>query len=146
MQGIFVIDEAGIVRASVGYENLRGDAALFGGFLSAIQLFVKSLSGDEVRELRFGELRLLIGQVGSDYVVTLHSTSEEDAESQNRAVQKLIEDERTPVDDGSLSLILSMLTPGQEASEMAATEEEKPDRSKAGKSRKSAEDWGKTVF
>ncbi len=145
MQGIFVIDEAGLVRASVGFENLRGEAALFGGFLSAIQLFIKEISGNEVRELRFGETKLLIGQVGTDYIVTLHSISEEDAGSANRAVQKLIQERRTPVDDGSLSLILSMLALGREVSEKGRLRIDESDESTWSKTRPSAKDGRKKV-
>jgi len=146
VHGIFVIDEAGIVRASVGFENLRGEAALFGGALSAIQLFVKEISGNEVRELTFGETRLLIGKAGTDYIVTLHSLSEEDAESSNRAVQKLIQERRTPVDDGSLSLILSMMAVGREVSEKGRLKLDESDESTWGKTRPSTKDGRKKVI
>ena len=41
MRGIIVIDEAGITRASVGFEEIEGNTDLFGTVLSALQSYWK---------------------------------------------------------------------------------------------------------
>jgi len=51
MYGIFLINDAGETIASIGWENLKGDSSLFGGFLSAVQMFIKKISGTEIQSL-----------------------------------------------------------------------------------------------
>ena len=62
MYGIMLVNQAGEAVASVGWDNLEGDVTMFGGFVSAVQMFIKKISGGtEVEELRFGNMKLLIG-------------------------------------------------------------------------------------
>ncbi len=146
MDGIFIIDAAGIVKASVGFEKLKGDAALFGGFLSAIQIFVKQMAGDEVRELKFGDLKLLMTKSHEDYIVTLHKTSDESANSHHMTVVRLIEERSGVVDAGFLELISNLITLGTEITEKSKVEMKSWIQSEIEKIRERSKEWGKRVF
>jgi hypothetical protein len=137
MYGIFLINDAGETIASIGWENLKGDSSLFGGFLSAVQMFIKKISGTEIEELRFGDLKLLVGHAGTDYVVTLHAFDDEKAEHHNREVVKLVnESSDIRIDDGFLELVSEMVIKEIDEAKKAALDEAK----------KAASDWGKKVF
>jgi hypothetical protein len=146
--GIFLINEAGETEASIGWENLEGDSALLGGFVSALQMFIKRISGNEVNELQFGDMRLLIGKAGENFVVTLHDSEDLDAKKRNQEVIKLVNEHAGDIDDGVLSLINEMVT-------MEAKSEDKErvrrgiagwTREEASKARDAAKEWGRTVF
>jgi hypothetical protein len=146
--GLFVINEAGETEASVGWENLEGDSALLGGFVSALQMFIKKISGNEVNEMQFGDLKLLIGRAKDDFVVTLHNADESDAKELNQEVSRLVAERDGEVDDGVLSLINEMLK-----GEAPAEEKEKVKkgmsgwtRSETSKAKDAAREWGRTVF
>jgi len=149
MYGIFVINSAGETIAEMGWENLEGDSALLGGFVSALQMFIKRISGNEVNELQFGDMKLLIGAAGDNYVVTLHSNDEKDAKSQNQEVVRLLNEHTSEdIDDGILGLISAMISDdrssqGGERVRRSVREWTKKETDKA---REAARDWGKTVF
>jgi hypothetical protein len=144
MYGIFVINDAGETIASVGWENLEGDTALIGGFVSALQMFIKKISGNEMNELLFGELKLLIGKAGDKYIVTLHSVDDKEAKAHNQEVIKFVTERGDEIDDGVLILVNEMIS-----GETTPEEEEKVRRgvrewtSGAGTA---AKEWGKKVF
>lgn len=110
MDGIFFINDAGETIASVGFENLEGDSALIGGFVSALQMFIRSISGNEISELQFGELKLLIGKAGDGYVVTLHASNDNDARVKNQEVIKFVIEQGEDINDGVLSLFFELVT------------------------------------
>jgi hypothetical protein len=148
MYGIFLINEAGETVASMGWENLEGDSALLGGFVSALQMFIKKISGNEINELQFGELKLLIGKAGSNYVVTLHAFNDTDAKAHNQEVINLIIEQGDNVDDGVLDLVNEMIIQGVDVD---TTEEEKEKvrsgiRGLTGEASSAAKEWGKKVF
>jgi hypothetical protein len=145
MYGIFLINEAGETIASMGWENLEGDSALLGGFVSALQMFIKKISGNEINELQFGELKLLIGKAGDNYVVTLHAFNDADARAHNQEVIKFVIEQGDNVDDGVLDLVNEMI------SQETATEEDKEKvrsgiRGLTGEASSAAKEWGKKVF
>ena len=145
MYGIFLINEAGETIASMGWENLEGDSALLGGFVSALQMFIKKISGNEINELQFGELKLLIGKAGNNYVVTLHAFNDADARAHNQEVIKFVIEQGDNVDDGVLDLVNEMI------SQETATEEDKEKvrsgiRGLTGEASSAAKEWGKKVF
>lgn len=144
MYGIFVINDAGETIASVGWENLEGDTALIGGFVSALQMFIKKISGNEMNELLFGELKLLIGKAGNNYIVTLHSVDDKEAKAHNQEVIKFITDRGDEIDDGVLILVNEMIS-----GERSPEEEEKVRRGVrewTGGAGTAAKEWGKKVF
>lgn len=145
MYGIFLINEAGETIASMGWENLEGDSALLGGFVSALQMFIKKISGNEINELQFGELKLLIGKAGENYVVTLHANDDAEATDHNKEVIKFVIEQGDNIDDGVLNLINEMV------SQENTTEEEKEKvrsgiRGFTGEASSAAKEWGKKVF
>ena len=148
MYGIFLINDAGETIASIGWENLRGDSSLFGGFLSAVQMFIKKISGTEIEELRFGDLKLLVGHAGTDYVVTLHAFDDEKAEHHNREVVKLVnESSDIRIDDGFLELVSEMvIKEGEEEAEKVRSGLRAWTSGELDEAKKAASDWGKKVF
>ena len=108
--GIFLINDAGETIATMGWENLKGDSALIGGFVSALQMFIKKISGNEINELQFGDLKLLIGKAGEIYVVTLHAFNDDNARVQNQEVIKFVIEQGDNIDDGVLNLIHEMIS------------------------------------
>jgi len=144
MYGIFLINDAGETIASVGWENLEGDSALIGGFVSALQMFIKKISGNEMNELLFGELKLLIGKAGNNHVVTLHSVDDKDAKAHNQEVVKFITERGDDIDDGVLTLVNEMIS-----SQSTPEEREKVRRGMrqwTGGAGTAAKEWGKKVF
>jgi hypothetical protein len=144
MYGIFIINSAGETVASVGWENLEGDSALLGGFVSALQMFIKKISGNEINELQFGELKLLIGKAGEHYVVTLHAHNDKEAKKHNQEVINFIIEQGDEIDDGVLSLVHAML-----ATESTQEEKERVQRGLrewSGTASTAAKEWGKKVF
>jgi len=148
MYGIFLINDAGETVASMGWENLEGDSALLGGFVSALQMFIKKISGNEINELQFGELKLLIGKAGENYVVTLHAQDDTDAKEHNAEVISFVIEQEDNIDDGVLNLVNEMITQGVKEE---TTEEEKEKvrrgiRGLTGEASSAAKEWGKKVF
>jgi len=145
MYGIFIINDAGETVASVGWENLEGDSALLGGFVSALQMFIKKISGNEINELQFGELKLLIGKAGDFYVVTLHSNDDEDAKKDNQEVIDLVAEQGDDIDDGTLALIHEMIS-GEEPAEEEKEKVRSGIRGMTSEASSAAKEWGKKVF
>jgi len=150
MYGIFLINDAGETVASMGWENLEGDSALLGGFVSALQMFIKKISGNEINELQFGELKLLIGKAGENYVVTLHAHDDVDAKEHNKEVIEFVIEQGDNIDDGVLNLVNEMIL-GEVISAETSTEEEKEKvrsgiRGLTGEASSAAKEWGKKVF
>ncbi|MFX0055329.1 MAG: hypothetical protein ACFFAX_10295 [Promethearchaeota archaeon] len=147
MYGIMLVNHAGETVASVGWENLEGDATLFGGFLSAVQIFIKKISGGtEVEELRFGNMKLVIGSSNEYHVVTLHEANAKKAISENRKVTELVEEN---IDghqtDGFLDLVREMITRDMASDEDVSRSVK--DWTKSVEDKKNAAiDWGKTVL
>lgn len=147
MYGIFLINDAGETLASVGWENLRGDSSLFGGFLSAVQMFIKKISGTEIDELRFGDLKLLIGRAQENYVVTLHAFDDPSAEEHNRKVISLItEDPEVRLDNGFLGLVNEMVTHEEADVEKVRSGVRGWISGDFDEAKKAARDWGSKVF
>lgn len=148
MYGIFLINDAGETLASIGWENLKGDSSLFGGFLSAVQMFIKKISGTEIQELRFGDLKLLVGHAGTDYVVTLHAFDDPMAEAHNQEVVKLVNDSADiRIDDGFLELVSEMvIQESQQDAEKVRSGLRAWTSGELDEAKKAASDWGKKVF
>ena len=145
MYGIFLINDAGETLAQVGWEALEGDTALLGGFVSALQMFIKKISGNEINELQFGELKLLIGKAVENYVVTLHSADDSEARDHNQQVIKLVCEQDEDIDDGFLALINEMISQGEDLEE----EKEKVRsgiRGFTSEAGSKAKKWGEKVF
>jgi hypothetical protein len=145
MYGIFLINDAGETLAQVGWESLEGDTALLGGFVSALQMFIKKISGNEINELQFGDLKLLIGKAVENYVVTLHASDDEEARDHNQQVIQMVSENEDDIDDGFLALINEMISQEE-------TPEEEKERVRRGirgftsEAGSKAKKWGEKVF
>ncbi len=148
MYGIMLVNQAGETVASVGWDHLDGDVTLFGGFVSAVQMFIKRASGGtEIKEMVFGDMKLLIGNSNDYHIVTLHEAGEASALDDNRHVVELIEENGAgSINEGVLSLIQELVTIKSEISKEMEESVRDWTQSQLGKAKKAASDWGKTVF
>jgi len=142
LYGVFLVNAAGETIASTGVENLDGDSALLGGFISALQIFVKQISGNQVKSMRLGNLTMMMRQAGDKHVVTLHGVHEKEADEQNKQVVDLLnENPDMATSDSFIGLVSNMIT-----SDEKSVESVKTGLSGLTNSLKSAKDWGNTVF
>ena len=148
MHGIMVVNQAGETVASIGWEHLEGDVAMFGGFVSAIQMFIKKISGgNEVEELRFGMMKILIGSSSEYHIITLHEAEASGAIDDNRQVVELIrENNGGPLTDGVLTLISELVSRNTPVKDEIDESVREWTESQVSKAKQSASDWGKTVF
>lgn len=112
MRGILVINKAGIVEFSAGFDKLEDNTQLFGSFLSAIQLYGKAMSGNDVSELTFATIRLFSGMAGEFQIVTIHDIKDEDADWNHGVVVSIVEDMGYQLGDNFLSALRTLLKRG----------------------------------
>jgi hypothetical protein len=112
VRGILVIDEGGIVQFTAGFDKLQDNTQLFGSFLSAIQLYGRAMSGNDVNELTFAEIRLLSGMANGYQVVTIHYIEDEDADWNHSTVISIVEDMEYKLDDQFLASLRQLLKRG----------------------------------
>jgi hypothetical protein len=143
-----LVNHSGETVASVGWEHLQGEASMFGGFVSAIQMFIKRISdGSNVEEVRFGDMKLLIGSTGELNVVTLHEANGTNAKAENQEVIRLInENDAGMVSDGVLNLISELVNKDSAKKEVLTESVKEWTESQMDKSKQAALDWGKTVL
>jgi len=110
LKGIIVFDEGGIPLASIGFEKLKVNPGLFSSFMSAMQSFAMGISGGEVKELEYGNVRILLGRARENQVITIHSIVDRDAEWNHATVLELIEGNQYALDDNFLSLLQELLS------------------------------------
>ena len=147
MYGIMLVNQAGETVASAGWDAFEGDVTMFGGFVSAVQMFIKKIAGGtQVEELRFGNMKLLIGSSDDYHVVTLHDSNESAAENENQEVVKLMKENNGNLNDGFLSLVQELIAKDKTISPEVNESVKKWTQSQVDKAKKSASDWGKTVF
>ena len=110
LKGIIVFDEAGIRQASVGLENIRMNQELFGSFMSAIQAYAEKSIGSEMKGLTYSSVRLVMGRAGENYVVTLHSVDDSDADWNHRATLRIVEGDGFRLNNQYLEILTELLT------------------------------------
>ncbi|MGY5877062.1 MAG: hypothetical protein RTU30_15025 [Candidatus Thorarchaeota archaeon] len=110
MRAVLVFDEAGIPQASVGFDIGSDSTSLFGSFLSAMQIFAKGMSGSEVQELTFAQIRLLLGKANDYHVITIHLNKDSEAEWNHSVVIDLIEERGENLDSQFLFILQELLT------------------------------------
>lgn len=110
MKGIIVFDEAGIRQASVGLENIKVNQELFGSFMSAIQIYAQRSIGSEMKGLTYSTVRLMMGRAGENYVVTLHSVDDPDADWNHRATLRVVEGDGFRLNNQYLEILRELLT------------------------------------
>jgi len=110
LKGIIVFDEAGIRQASVGLEDIHLNQELFGSFMSAIQAYARRSIGSEMKGLTYSSVRLMMGRAGENYVVTLHSVDDQDAEWNHRATLRVVEGDGFRLNNQYLEILRELLT------------------------------------
>jgi hypothetical protein len=110
LKGIIVFDEAGIRQASVGLDDIRVNKELFGSFMSAIQSYALRSIGSQMRGLTYDNVRLMMDRAGENYVVTLHSVDDPDAEWNHRATLRVVEGDGFRLNNQYLEILTELLT------------------------------------
>jgi hypothetical protein len=110
LKGIIVFDEAGIRQASVGLEDIKVNPELFGSFMSAIQSYAQRSIGSEMRGLTYDNVRLMMARAGENYVVTLHSVDDPDADWNHRATVRVVEGDGFRLNNQYLEILTELLT------------------------------------
>ncbi|MFX1605769.1 MAG: hypothetical protein ACFFDD_07665 [Promethearchaeota archaeon] len=121
MKGIIVFDEAGILQASVGLDDIRVNKELFGSFISAIQSYARKSIGSEMRGLTYDNLRLMMAPAAENYVVTLHSVDDPDADWNHRATVRVVEGDGFRLNNQYLEILTELLTEEQLSVDEAET-------------------------
>ena len=89
IQSVYIVNEGGETLASVPIGDFQMDEVLFGGFLSAIQMYSKRLSGKDVSELSLENYRIIISKTDRVFLVTIHDINDKNASSLNSKISEL---------------------------------------------------------
>lgn len=128
IQSVYIVNERGETIASIPIGEFQIDEALFGGFLSAIQMYSKKISGKDISELSLENYRIIISKLDRIFLVTIHDIKDKHADALNTELSKLVE--------GTLGDIITDET--IELIKKAAT--------KVSSSAKSATDWASKML
>jgi hypothetical protein len=90
IHSIYIVSDAGETLAAINRGNFDMDDALFGGFLSAIQMYSQKVSGKEVSELSLDAYRMLISKTNTVFVVTIHDETDKDPATGNSRVANVL--------------------------------------------------------
>jgi hypothetical protein len=86
-----VVNERGETLAAVPIGEFQMDEVLFGGFLSAIQMYSQRLSGKDLKELSLESYRIIISKSDRVFLVTIHDINDKNAPDLNTKLSKLVE-------------------------------------------------------
>lgn len=86
---MYLVNEGGETIASVPIGEFQLDEALFGGFLSAIQMYSKKISGKNVSELSLESYRIIISKTDRVFLVTIHDLKDKNAAALNSKIGEL---------------------------------------------------------
>ena len=86
---MYLVNEGGETIASVPLGDFQIDEALFGGFLSAIQMYSKKISGKNVSELSLENYRIIISKTDRVFLVTIHDLNDKNAAELNSKISEL---------------------------------------------------------
>lgn len=89
IQSVYLVNEGGETIASVPIGEFQLDEALFGGFLSAIQMYSKKISGKNVSELSLESYRIIISKTDRVFLVTIHDLNDKNATALNTKIGEL---------------------------------------------------------
>lgn len=110
MKGIVVFDDSGVTKAAVGIEDIKVDPSIFSSFMTAIQFYARRFTGSDMKEVQYSNVRLMIGEAGSNHVVTLHSIDDPDAEWNHGATLRVVKGEDFVLNDQFLGILRDLLT------------------------------------
>ena len=86
IESIFIINEEGETEVSISLGKFQTEEALFGGFLSAIQMFSQKISGTEIEGILFGDYRMIVRKSNNYFLVTVHAKSDKKSKGDNDRV------------------------------------------------------------
>jgi hypothetical protein len=96
------------------------DDALFGGFLSAIQMYSQRVSGKDLKELSLENYRIIISKPDRVFLVTIHDINDKNAATLNSQLSQLVEGTLGEiVTDETIDLIREKATEVSSAAERA---------------------------
>ena len=91
IQSVYLVNERGETLASVPIGEFQMDDVLFGGFLSAIQMYSQKISGKDLKELTLENYRMIISKTDRVFLVTIHDIKDKNAPDLNKKLSKLVE-------------------------------------------------------
>ena len=91
IQSVYVVNERGETLAAVPIGEFQMDEVLFGGFLSAIQMYSQRLAGKDLKELSLENYRIIISKSDRVFLVTIHDIKDKNAPDLNTKLSKLVE-------------------------------------------------------
>ena len=91
IQSVYLVNDAGETLAAIPIGDFQIDEALFGGFLSAIQMYSKRISGKDIKELTLENYRLIISKLERIFIVTIHDLKDKNAAAINSELSMLVE-------------------------------------------------------
>lgn len=90
IQSVYLVNDAGETLAAIPIGEFQIDEALFGGFLSAIQMYSQRISGKDIKELTLESYRLIISKLERIFLVTIHDLKDKNAVDLNTELSKLV--------------------------------------------------------
>ncbi len=92
IQGVYIVNHGGETQATINLGEFSVDEVLFGGFLSAIQMYTQQMSGEALQEISLDRYRIVISKTENVYVVTVHDKDDKDVTVLNRKVLDILSD------------------------------------------------------
>ncbi len=86
-----MVNDRGETLAAIPLGDFSMDEALFGGFLSAIQMYSQRVSGKDLKELSLENYRIIISKPDRVFLVTIHDINDKNASDLNSQLSQLIE-------------------------------------------------------
>jgi hypothetical protein len=91
IQSVYVVNEGGETLAAIPIGDFQIDEVLFGGFLSAIQMYSQRVSGKDLKELSLENYRIILSKADRVFLVTIHDLDDKDASQMNAKLSELVE-------------------------------------------------------
>lgn len=114
------MNERGETLAAIPIGEFQMDEVLFGGFLSAIQMYSQRVAGTDLKEMSLESYRIIISKVDRVLLVTVHEVDDKDAAVMNTKLSKLVEGTLGEiVTDETIELIRSAATVASSSGERA---------------------------
>ena len=106
IHSVYIVNESGETLAAINRGNFAMDEVLFGGFLSAIQMYSQKVSGRDVKELSLDEYRMIISKANTVFLVTIHDQTDKDPVKANARILEVLKDiVTTIITDDTIELI-----------------------------------------
>lgn len=120
IQSVYVVNEGGETLAAIPIGEFQIDEVLFGGFLSAIQMYSQRVSGKDLKELSLENYRIILSKAERVFLVTIHDQNDKDAAKINSRLLELVEGTLGDViTDETVDLIREAATEASSAFERA---------------------------